>query len=56
MNDVIRTPSERTCQDCDREEYWDDDEANWRIRDDRVGNVHCIHSWDITGTFTPVEK
>lgn len=56
MSAQIRTPSERTCQDCGREEYWDDEVDNWRVSDDHVGNVHCIHSWDITGSFTPVEK
>jgi hypothetical protein len=27
----------------------------WRVDGD-VGGVYCIHSWDITGTFTPVEQ
>ena len=56
MSDEIRTPSERTCQDCGREEYWDETVENWRVRDEKLGNLHCIHSWDITGTFTPIEK
>lgn len=56
MSDSIRTPSERTCQDCGREEHWDDDAENWRVTDEAVGNPHCIHTWDITGSFTPVEK
>lgn len=56
MNGQIRTPSERTCQDCGREEHWDEELENWRVTDDQIGDVHCIHSWDITGSFTPVEK
>lgn len=56
MSDEIRAPSRRTCQDCGREEHWDADVENWRVSNDALGDVHCIHAWDITGTFTPVEE
>lgn len=56
MSAEIRTPTERACQDCGREEYWDDAVANWRVANQHVGNIHCIHAWDITGTFTPIDK
>jgi hypothetical protein len=56
MSTQIRTPSERTCHDCGREEHWDEELANWRVSNEHLGNVNCIHDWDITGTFTPVEE
>lgn len=56
MSAQIRTPTERTCQDCGREEHWSESRGNWRVTDGAVGNVHCIHAWDITGTFTPIER
>ncbi len=51
----IRAPEERTCTACGRSEYWDEDAENWRV-DDEVGDVYCVHDWDVTGSFTPVEK
>ena len=56
MSAQIRTPSHRTCVDCGREEHYDDAASAWQIDDDDVGDVYCIHSWDITGQFTPVER
>lgn len=56
MSAEIRKPQQRTCTDCGREEYWDEDTGNWRVVDDEVGDVYCIHSWDITGNFSPVEN
>ncbi|NIC00558.1 HEWD family protein [Halobacterium sp. R2-5] len=51
----IRAPEERTCTDCGRSERWDDDAGAWRV-DEEVGDVYCVHSWDVTGTFAPVEE
>jgi hypothetical protein len=56
MSVEIRVPSERSCVRCGREEYWDQEEQNWRVADDEVGDVYCIHAWDITGEFTPVTE
>jgi len=60
MGTKLRTPEERTCERCGREERWDEDDRVWRIvREDgepKVGDVYCIHEWDITGTFTPIEE
>ena len=53
MTATIRAPAERTCTRCGRSEAWDDAAVCWRVDDDE-GDVHCIHAWDITGTFSPV--
>lgn len=51
----IRAPEERTCTQCGRSERWDEETGNWQV-DDEVGDVYCVHSWDVTGSFTPVEE
>jgi hypothetical protein len=59
MNTKLRTPEERTCERCGREEYWDDADRVWRIVEEDgerlVGSAYCIHEWDITGEFSPIE-
>lgn len=52
---VIRTPSERACVRCGRDERWDADAGGWQVAEE-TGSVQCIHDWDITGSFTPVER
>lgn len=52
----IRAPEERTCTECGRSERWDDDVENWRVEGDAVGDVYCVHDWDVTGSFNPVEQ
>lgn len=56
MSAKIRVPTERACLDCGREEVWNAETEYWAVDGDAVGDVHCIHDWDITGQFTPVEK
>ena len=55
----LRTPRQRDCERCERREVWNERNGSWRIDvedDDRkVGNPHCIHEWDIDGTFSPFE-
>lgn len=51
---TIRRPTERRCELCDREEVWDEDSAVWRVAE--PGNAHCIHEWDINGSFLPIEE
>ncbi|MFB6090467.1 MAG: HEWD family protein [Halobellus sp.] len=60
MAPTLRTPTERTCERCGREEVWDDDAGTWRLAegDDGepvVGSPYCIHEWDINGSFVPFE-
>ena len=53
----LRTPDRRTCDRCGRQEQWDGAETTWRVAtvdgERRVGRVHCIHEWDINGSFPP---
>ncbi len=57
---AITSPRERECERCGRRDVWDDEEITWRIAvvDDekRSGNPHCLHEWDINGTFNPVDS
>lgn len=57
---TLRTPRERTCELCGRKERWDDEADAWQVvhedGDPAVGNLYCIHEWDINGAFIPVEE
>ncbi|WP_436343279.1 HEWD family protein [Natronorubrum sp. FCH18a] len=54
----VRTPTARVCERCSRAEHWDERLEAWQlVREDgekQVGNPHCLHEWDINGTFNPV--
>ena len=54
----IVPPTERACTSCGRRDVWDEATENWVIaREDgerQAGNPHCIHEWDINGTYSPV--
>ncbi|MFW6458452.1 MAG: HEWD family protein [Halodesulfurarchaeum sp.] len=50
----IRRPDRRTCLRCGRTEEWDEAGETWRAVE--VGSVFCVHEWDITGTFNPIEN
>jgi hypothetical protein len=51
-------PDARTCERCGRSEVWSDDRATWVAADatdeSTLGSPHCVHIWDITGTYNPV--
>ncbi|WP_198662061.1 HEWD family protein [Halorussus litoreus] len=50
-------PAERECEECGRRDVWDSDAASWRIETGtRTENLHCIHEWDINGTYKPVRE
>ncbi len=53
----IRKPQRRECERCGRREIWSDEAETWQIAEgrDAVGDPHCIHEWDINGTFLPYE-
>lgn len=59
MDDGLRAPRERTCERCGRHEVWSEAAGCWQVATDdgdhRVGRVFCVHEWDVTGSFTPVE-
>lgn len=52
----IVPPRERECERCGRREVWDSDAGVWRAEDDVTGQPHCLHEWDINGTYTPVAE
>lgn len=52
---VIVPPHERACERCGRQDIWDDECENWVV-DDAIGDPFCLHSWDINGTYNPVEE
>jgi hypothetical protein len=39
---------------------WDEADTTWRIEVDdgtkQSGNPHCLHEWDINGSFNPVNS
>jgi hypothetical protein len=52
----VRTPDRRECVRCGRLERWDEELQTWQVADDEVGDPYCIHTWDITGEFTPIAE
>lgn len=59
MSDVtLNPPDERRCLVCGREDVWDEEAAEWRVRledgEKLSGNRFCMHEWDITGTHRPL--
>ena len=59
MSATVRTPRSRTCEQCGRAERWDEDVDAWQLQvedgEKLAGNPHCIHEWDINGTFNPLD-
>ncbi len=59
MSAQVRKPTARVCEECGRAEQWDEDLEAWQLAledgEKQVGNPHCIHEWDINGTFNPVD-
>jgi hypothetical protein len=57
MPKQLTPPTERVCERCDRVDRWDEDVRTWRIAEvdgeKAVGNPHCLHEWDINGTYNP---
>jgi hypothetical protein len=58
MTEVI-PPTERRCERCGRHDEWDPEADAWLIVTDdgekQVGNPHCLHEWDINGSYNPFE-
>jgi len=53
MSADLVPPGERECVRCGRREAWDEDVATWAVDGEAVGEVHCVHEWDINGTYSP---
>jgi len=53
-------PRERTCERCGRKDVWDDEAGTWvaAVEDGtrRIGSPHCLHEWDINGSYNPLEE
>lgn len=58
MTPRLRTPTLRHCEQCERAERWDESVDAWQLvrenGEKQVGDPHCIHEWDITGAFNPI--
>ncbi len=52
---TINPPHERTCERCGRTDVWQPERNNWVVDGD-VGDPYCLHDWDITGSYNPIEK
>lgn len=48
----IQPPDARECELCGRKEVWKD--GAWRVSDEQPGEIYCIHEWNITGDYSPV--
>ncbi len=56
MSVQLRKPTSRVCERCRRLESWDENQDCWQLAAaEDVGDPHCIHEWDINGTFYPFE-
>jgi hypothetical protein len=57
VTETLQTPDRRRCERCGRVERWDADAVTWTVAageaGPRVGSRHCVHEWDIDGTFRP---
>lgn len=57
--DTVVPPKERECERCGRRDVWDDDRDAWTIATDedgerQSGTPHCLHEWNINGTYNPL--
>jgi uncharacterized OB-fold protein len=56
MTEVV-PPSERVCERCGRKDAWDESEQKWVVVEEdgerQTGTAHCLHEWDINGTYNP---
>jgi hypothetical protein len=52
----LRAPTDRLCERCGRREHWH--EEGWSVvvegGEPLVGDLFCLHEWDINGTFSPI--
>ncbi len=58
MSTVI-PPTKRQCERCGRSEVWDEDQSTWVVAVENgtkePGQPHCLHEWDINGSYNPFE-
>jgi hypothetical protein len=55
----VTPPTRRRCERCGRVDRWDDDTETWVAVEaderDRHGEPHCVHEWNVTGSYSPVD-
>lgn len=55
----ISPPNERRCERCGRVEHWEDTAGTWVAAEvdgtPQRGEAHCVHEWDITAAYNPIE-
>lgn len=52
-------PRERHCERCGRHEVWDAGSGSWVLAEDETedpGTPHCLHDWNINGTYNPISE
>jgi hypothetical protein len=53
-------PTERECLRCGRRDVWSGEETTWVAAEvdgeHRVGTPHCLHDWDINGSYNPIAE
>ncbi len=58
MSTVI-PPTKRQCERCGRTEVWDDEQTTWVAANEEgnqnLGTPHCLHEWNINGSYNPFE-
>lgn len=59
MTEVV-PPTERRCERCGRVDVWDDDRQTWVAAveegEKQHGEPHCLHEWDISGNYNPLQE
>ena len=57
--ETINPPTKRTCERCGRVAVWDETRETWVAAEvdgqRKRGDPHCLHEWDINGTYSPLE-
>lgn len=51
---TIDPPDHRRCERCGRVETWDEEAGTWVAHTADRGRAHCVHVWDITGSYNPI--
>ncbi len=54
---TVTPPEKRSCERCGRREVWSEDRETWvEDADGDAGRPHCVHEWDITGSYNPISE
>jgi hypothetical protein len=57
---TVEPPQVRVCERCGRKDVWDETKETWVAAEEdgeqRTGRAHCVHEWDITGSYNPISR